>query len=111
MTTASSTAGPTERFRLWLTMKLLGGAWLVLPRKHPAYIGIFDAACAIKDPGLTLNLQRDERASFERYAEAEGFCIDRDDSDKYREYHRPTTRWAWRAWLARAALSKAGAVS
>jgi hypothetical protein len=48
----------TERLRVWLTMKLLAWAWRVLPRKHPAYRGIFDAGCAIKDPVLADNLQR-----------------------------------------------------
>ena len=41
-----------------------------------------------------------ERAAFERWAEANQFCTHRDDSDKYREYHRATTRWAWQAWQA-----------
>lgn len=44
-----------------------------------------------------------ERAAFEAWAEREGFNIQRDDSDKYCEYHRTTTRWAWQAWQARAA--------
>jgi hypothetical protein len=43
-----------------------------------------------------------EREAFEAWASAEGFCIHRDDSDKYRDYHRATTRWAWQAWQARA---------
>ena len=41
-----------------------------------------------------------ERAAFERWAEANQFCVQRDDSEKYREYHRATTRWAWMAWQA-----------
>lgn len=45
----------------------------------------------------------DEREAFEAWAEREGFNIHRDDSDKYRDYHRATTRWAWQAWQARAA--------
>jgi hypothetical protein len=49
----------------------------------------------------------DERATFEAWAEGEQFCLHRDDSEKYREYHRATTRWAWQAWQARAALASA----
>ena len=41
-----------------------------------------------------------ERDAFERWARANQFCTHRDDSDKYREYHRATTRWAWQAWQA-----------
>lgn len=41
-----------------------------------------------------------ERADFEAWAERQGFCTHRDDTDKYREYHRATTRWAWQAWQA-----------
>lgn len=43
-------------------------------------------------------LERD-RAVFERWAEAQGFNIHRDDSEKYREYHTATTRWAWLTFL------------
>ena len=43
-----------------------------------------------------------ERPGFERWAASAGFNIDRDDSDKYLDYHRSTTRWAWEAWVARA---------
>lgn len=50
----------------------------------------------------------DERGAFEAWAKEAGFCIDRDESDdKYRHYHKATTRWAWMAWQARAALSQA----
>lgn len=42
----------------------------------------------------------DERAAFEAWAIAEGFNTDRDGSEKYREYHKTTTRWAWMAWQA-----------
>lgn len=45
----------------------------------------------------------DEREAFEAWAEREGFNIHRDDTDKYHDYHRATTRWAWLAWQARAA--------
>lgn len=48
-----------------------------------------------------------ERAEFEAWAQANDFCIHRDDSEKYRDYHRATTRWAWLAWQA-ARASKAG---
>ncbi len=41
--------------KFWLVMKLLRIAWRVLPREHPAYRGIFDAACAIRDPVLSEN--------------------------------------------------------
>ena len=30
----------------------------------------------------------------------------RDDSDKHREYHRATTRWAWMAWQAARAAER-----
>jgi hypothetical protein len=46
-----------------------------------------------------------ERERFEAWAASEGFNIDRDESEKYRDYHRATTRWAWQAWQARAALA------
>jgi hypothetical protein len=46
----------------------------------------------------------DEREAFEAWAAANQFDIHRDESDKYRDYHRATTRWAWQAWQARAAL-------
>lgn len=48
--------------------------------------------------------QQDERAAFEAWADANQFNIHRDDSDKYNDYHKATTRWAWQAWQARAAL-------
>ncbi len=48
-----------------------------------------------------------ERAEFEAWAQANDFCIHRDDSEKYRDYHRATTRWAWLTWQA-ARASKAG---
>jgi hypothetical protein len=48
----------TEAFRIWLTRRLLGASWFILPRWHPAYRGIFDAACAIRDPVLSENLAR-----------------------------------------------------
>jgi hypothetical protein len=35
------------RLRTWLTLQLLAAAWNVLPKKHPAYRGIFDAGVAI----------------------------------------------------------------
>lgn len=38
-----------DQFRIWLTMRLLAIAWRVLPRSHPAYRGIFDAASCIRD--------------------------------------------------------------
>lgn len=38
-----------NRFRIWLTFKLLQAAWEILPRDHEAYKGIFDAAQAIDD--------------------------------------------------------------
>jgi hypothetical protein len=44
-----------------------------------------------------------EREAFEAWAAAHQFCTYRDESDKYRDYHRTTTRWAWQAWQARAA--------
>ena len=47
----------------------------------------------------------DERAAFEAWAESEHFNIHRDDSEKYSDYHKATTRWAWSAWQARAALT------
>lgn len=40
------------------------------------------------------------RAAFERWAEENQFCVLRDGSEKYREYHRATTRWMWMAWKA-----------
>jgi hypothetical protein len=46
----------------------------------------------------------DEREAFEAWAGANQFDTHRDESDKYRDYHRATTRWAWQAWQARAAL-------
>lgn len=51
-TTAVHWLEPTrvERLRLWLTARLLGAAWKVLPPKHPALYGIFDAGCALRDP-------------------------------------------------------------
>lgn len=48
----------------------------------------------------------DERATFEAWAHAEGFNTDRDDSEKYRDYHRATTRWAWKAWQASRAIGR-----
>lgn len=48
--------------------------------------------------------QGSERALFEAWAEANQFCIHRNDSDKYRDYHRATTRFAWDGWQARALL-------
>ena len=48
-----------------------------------------------------------EREEFERWAEENNFCTYHDETDKYREYHRATTRWAWHAWqAARAAETK-----
>lgn len=47
-----------------------------------------------------------ERAAFEAFAQANDFDTYRDDTDKYREYHRATTRWAWMAWKARAAIAR-----
>lgn len=47
-----------------------------------------------------------ERAAFEKWADANQFCIYRDDSDKYCDYHRATTRFAWEAWQARAVLAE-----
>lgn len=49
--------------------------------------------------------QDKEREAFEAWAEKAGFNISRDETEKYREYHRTTTRWAWDAWQARAALA------
>ena len=49
----------------------------------------------------------DERIAFERWASAAGFNTHRDDTDKYRDYHKTTTRWAWLAWKARAARDAA----
>lgn len=45
----------------------------------------------------------DERAAFEVWAEANDFCIHRDETPKYANYHRATTRFAWEAWQARSA--------
>jgi hypothetical protein len=47
-----------------------------------------------------------ERAAFERWATENSFCVHRDDSDKHREYHRATTRWAWMAWQAARAAER-----
>lgn len=41
-----------------------------------------------------------EREAFEAWAIREGFNIHRDDSEKYREYHRTSTRWARLGWCA-----------
>lgn len=49
-------------------------------------------------PDMSDPFERD-RAVFERWAEAQGFNINRDDSEKYREYHTATTRWAWMTFL------------
>ena len=46
-----------------------------------------------------------ERAAFEAWAKTNDFELHRDNSDKYRDYHRATTRWAWGAWQARAVLT------
>lgn len=48
-----------------------------------------------------------ERAKFEAWASANDFNIHRDETPKYIEYHKPTTRWAWQAWQYRATLSQA----
>ena len=40
------------------------------------------------------------RKDFEVWAEANQFCLHRDDSKKYVDYHKTTTRWAWMAWQA-----------
>lgn len=45
-----------------------------------------------------------EREAFEKWARETGFNTDRDETDKYRDFHRATTRFAWMAWQARAAL-------
>lgn len=42
-----------ERLRLWLTMRLLSAAWVTLPRTHPAWKGIFDAAKALRNQNLS----------------------------------------------------------
>jgi hypothetical protein len=36
--------------RLWFSYQLLRLVWRILPRKHPAYRGVFDAAKALKEP-------------------------------------------------------------
>lgn len=56
-------------------------------------------------------LDERERAPFEKWADEQQFCIYRDDTDKYRDYHRVSTRFAWQAWSARAALAGAPAPS
>lgn len=49
--------------------------------------------------------QQSERERFEAWAENAGFNIHRDETAKYIDYHKVTTRHAWNAWQARAALS------
>jgi hypothetical protein len=60
------------------------------------------AVHALREASRPTREPLDERAAFEAWAGAEGFCLHRDDSEKYRDYHRATTRWAWEAWQARA---------
>ena len=52
-------------------------------------------------------MSTDTRQAFEDWAEANQFEIHRDDTDKYRDYHRATTRWAWQAWQAATTASQA----
>lgn len=49
--------------------------------------------------------QSDERSTFEAWAISMDYCIDRDETPKYINYHRATTRFAWEAWQARAAIA------
>lgn len=60
-------------------------------------------AAAPAAPAPEVAAQVGEREAFEAWAAAEGFCVHRDGSEKYSEYHKTTTRWAWKAWQARAA--------
>jgi hypothetical protein len=62
-------------------------------------------ACAALTADAASEQPSGEREAFEAWASANQFNIDRDESDKYREYHRATTRWAWQAWQARAATT------
>lgn len=49
--------------------------------------------------------QQSENERFEAWAEKAGFIVHRDETAKYIDYHKVTTRHAWNAWQARAALS------
>jgi hypothetical protein len=94
--------------------------WLDRQSRHLGYTDWLDAYHALQTLPPTPPAERpaaapaqavvtDEREAFDKWADAAGFNIDRDDTDKYREYHRATTRWAWHAWQARALLQSAPA--
>ncbi len=42
----------------------------------------------------------DERAAFEAWADSMNYAIHRDETDKYKDYHRATTRFAREGWLS-----------
>lgn len=50
-----------------------------------------------------------ERELFEAWAVTESFNIDRHYDDAGGEYHRATTRWAWRTWQAARSADTSGA--
>lgn len=52
-----------------------------------------------------------EREAFESWAHASGFNIDRDETEKYKNYHRATTRFARDGWLSALAWVKNSAPS
>jgi hypothetical protein len=72
-----------ERFRIRVTMNLLAAAWRTLPRSHPAYRGIFDAACAIRDPVLSENLANPLPTDGVAEDEAEQFRVTKDGMLRY----------------------------
>ncbi len=42
----------------------------------------------------------DEREAFEAWADSMNYAINRDETDKYKDYHRATTRFAREGWLS-----------
>jgi hypothetical protein len=85
-----------------------------LPAHHPLMdarqsarllIEALSSAQPAQAPAAAPQELSDEREAFEKWADANGFNTHRDDTPKYREYHRATTNWAWQAWQARALLS------
>ena len=63
------------------------------------------APSAAQSEAVTGDVLEAERAQFEPWAISMDYCIDRDETPKYINYHRATTRFAWEAWQARAAIA------